>query len=506
MNSPLVTYEKAIAALTSANAAEKADYQHAAVLALARAGSLDFALAEYSRYGLNNIRHHEDIMALGGRLYKDLYLSSSGANAKEYARQSAEKYEAAYKDTNGFYSGINAATMSLLGGVPPEMVQMRAQRILETLPEISEVSGDNVYFTEATRAEAYLLLGRTEEAFAALQNARDYDPLNYMALASTLKQFRMILSARDADMAWLSGFNPPRAVHFAGHIFGTAGEVKNINVLTEDEQAALLVEISETIQSQDIGFAHGALAAGSDILIAEAILNEGGELHVVLPVEIDEFKAVSVTPFGSSWVSRFEACMDQAASVTIFDSLPGWPDSRLQYRASLTSMGAAIRQSDDLSVKAGQLLIWDGQKGPQGTAYDAHLWAQSGRDQFILSYPGARNKQGRQKASVLYDYQAVLKQSGQSDKTGFEDLLPAIESAEAARASQNSISQLIYLDLVSKEASHEIAVPSASVMPGAIQMNQLAANYLAVHYGADYRTDYMGLDDQGRHIFTLRSG
>jgi len=46
--------------------------QHQAVLALARMGALDLALSEYERYGLSNVRHHEDIMALGARLSKDL--------------------------------------------------------------------------------------------------------------------------------------------------------------------------------------------------------------------------------------------------------------------------------------------------------------------------------------------------------------------------------------------------------------------------------------------------
>ena len=51
------------------------DLKHKAVLALARMGSLDFARIEFERYGLDKVRNHEDIMALNGRLSKDLYLS-----------------------------------------------------------------------------------------------------------------------------------------------------------------------------------------------------------------------------------------------------------------------------------------------------------------------------------------------------------------------------------------------------------------------------------------------
>jgi len=107
---------------------------HSHTLNLARAGSTQFALSEYLRHGLDKIRSDEDIMALYGRLYKDLFLSQSGKEAKHSAQFSAEKYETAFKDTQGFYSGINAASMSLMAGFAEDMVRMRAQRILDILP------------------------------------------------------------------------------------------------------------------------------------------------------------------------------------------------------------------------------------------------------------------------------------------------------------------------------------------------------------------------------------
>lgn len=49
-------YESAVASLS--NTPGHHDAQHKAVLALARAGSLDFALAEYKRYGLDTALSH----------------------------------------------------------------------------------------------------------------------------------------------------------------------------------------------------------------------------------------------------------------------------------------------------------------------------------------------------------------------------------------------------------------------------------------------------------------
>ena len=508
MQNPLSTYEAAIAALDTADEREGLEHKHKAVLALTRAGSLDFALSEYFRYGLGEIRHHEDIMGLGGRLYKDLYLSHTGDGAQEYARLSAEKYEAAYKDTGGFYSGINAATMSLLGGISKDIVEMRAQRILEILDKTTGKNDNEVYFMEATRAEAYLLLGQISASQQAFRRARDYDPLNFTAHASTIKQFRMIGKVLDESLLWLSEFVPPRAVHFAGHIFGQEGEVKNLPALNETQEQALFDQLSNIIQVNDIGFAYGALAAGADILIAEAVLDEGGELHVILPISQETFVKASVAPFGKSWVKRFDKAMLAASSVTILDNLEGWPDHMLQHRASVIAMGGAIRKSEELSVEPGQLLLWDGKAGPYGTAHDASIWGKSGRGQYILPYPGTRNAKPHAPSTSGYKYRAKLVQSHgseEADRTQFDDLKKAVQVAINARIGSKDLSQTIIYDLSVSSSSDCIELAREShVLPGGIIVCELAANYLTVYHSQDYLIDYMGLDPAARRIFALR--
>ena len=84
------SYEQAVEQL--AQTPDDYDLRHKAVLALARAGALDFAIDEYQRYGLDKVRDHEDIMGLGGRLSKDLYLRSKGKAALKHAQDAAHKY------------------------------------------------------------------------------------------------------------------------------------------------------------------------------------------------------------------------------------------------------------------------------------------------------------------------------------------------------------------------------------------------------------------------------
>ena len=505
MPNPLESYEAALAALSAADERDSLDHKHKAVLALTRAGSLDFALSEYARYGLDKIRHHEDIMALGGRLFKDLYLSTQGNEAKEHARSSAEKYEEAFKDTGGYYSGINAATMSLLGGIPPEIVKMRAERILEILPELDAVTGDEIYFTEATRAEAYVLLERPADARAALRRAIDYDPLNFTAHASTLKQFRMIANARGEELSWLAQFNPPRGVHFAGHIFGTEGEGKNVPVLSKDQQSKLSGTISDIIQEYDIGFGYGAPAAGADIVIAEALIAEGCELHIVLPVSKKIFVEKSVAPFGKSWIGRFKTCLKNAKTVTVFDNFERWPDSMLQFRASLTAMGGAARQSDFLSARPAQLLIWDQKEGNQGTACDADIWTNTGRLQIVVPYPGPRNAKPHPNPDSQFKYVSILGASDDRPAQHFDDIREAISSALKNREETPTIRQGIAMALVDTKSDDPVPEPNlCSALPGAIHICEPGANYVAVYLHDQFAVSFMGLNEQGYRVYSLR--
>jgi len=505
MQNPLATYEAAVEALKTADEREALHHKHQAVLALVRAGSLDFALKEYDRYGLKDIRHHEDIIGLGGRLYKDLYLSHTGAEAKEFARQSADKYEQGYQDTRGYYSGINAATMSLLGGIPKEIVEMRAQRILDGLPDGQDSSDEEIYFIEATRAEAWLLLGNITAARGALRNALDYDPLNYTAHASTLKQFRMIAAAKGDDLPWLSEFVPPKAMHLAGHIFGREGDGKDFPVLTKSAEKGLAEEISNHIQENDIGFAYGALAAGADIMIAEAILEEGGELHVVLPAQKSLFIEKSVAPFGENWTQRFHDCLKNAHSVTCFEARDQWPDPMLQQQASLVCMGNAIRKSHELCVAAVQLLVWDSQKSGFGTAKDAAIWHATGRPQFTIAYPEPRNARPHNTNEGGYGFRATLQDASSKEAKVYSDLIDAVTAALSARSKTPDLAQTIGYDLIAKgEVGPKTKFETFKALPGAIHVDELAANYLAVYHAKDYQIDFIGLGESGKRIFVLR--
>ena len=88
-----------------------------------------------------------------------------------------------------------------------------------------------------------------------------------------------------------------------------------------------------------MGYAYGSLAAGGEILCAEACLRAGAELHVILPFKADEFVARMVRPAGPAWLRRFENCVARATSLAFatMDSYQG--DDELFTYADRLAMG-----------------------------------------------------------------------------------------------------------------------------------------------------------------------
>jgi len=498
LNNNLNLYDTTIAELTQSP--NDPVLQHRAVLALAQAGSLDFAWAEYQRYGLDKFTAYqdstllEDIMGLGARLLKDLYLSTSGKTAKEYALKSSEKYEAAYKATGGYYSGINAATMGLIGGIPDAIITARAQNLLIKLPPLTELDQETLYYIEATRAEALLILGETYKARKVLRAAIQHDPRNYTAHASTLRQFKMILNKRGDDNAWLSAFQPPKAVHFAGHIFETGVESK-AGTLSTEVQDQLKIDLSDAIQVNDIGFGYGSLAAGSDIIIAEVLMDEGCDLHVTLPVEPEIFLEHSVAPFGSEWVSRFETCWDGAVSRDIVTPSFVWPQHETDRFSGNVTMGKVILQANLLSVDALQLLIWDRKKGDNGTARNASDWLQSGRQQIILPYPDARKRTPIVKESESVIIQASLFDQENDKALIFPEIYAAVQKAFDLQAKNKYKCRIgLHVEILpSEQALSDVArLLAENAVPGGLLISEAVVHPLQLNHADEFIMEYLG--------------
>jgi hypothetical protein len=353
--------------------------QYRAVLALARAGSTEQAARRFEEFGLGAV-DTEDVRALEARIAKDVALAATPVERRTLARRSAALYGEIFAATGGYYPAINAATLLLVGG-DADAAKALARIVLARLDD----SNDDGYFAAATQAEALLLLGNVVAAQSALERAAALHGDDYGAVATTRRQLRLICEHAGIDASFLSVLAGPRVVHYCGH---RITRDDNGPFRAEDQDAAARA-IAAELDGRPVAYAYGSLASGADILWAEALVERGTELHVVLPFGPEEFVAASVADAGPEWVARFEHCLAAASRTTLATDDAFLDDDVLYRYGSELAMGLTLLRARFVDGEARQLALWDGlpARGAAGTAIDVAAWGGRGREATIVAPP-----------------------------------------------------------------------------------------------------------------------
>jgi hypothetical protein len=231
---------------------------HRAVLALARAGSTEQAARQFEQYGLAGV-DGEDVRALAARIAKDRALTTTGHERRGNAVRSATLYEAIFADTGGYYPGINAATLRLVGGEVEE-----ARRLARHVLDVLRTSGDEGYYAAASEAEAHLLLDDVPAAATALERAAQLHGGDYGAVATTRRQLRLVCDERGLDAGVLARLAGPRVIHYCGHRVGALG------AFPREREQDVAAAVAEELERRQPAYAYGSLANGADIICAEA--------------------------------------------------------------------------------------------------------------------------------------------------------------------------------------------------------------------------------------------
>jgi adenylate cyclase len=356
--------------------------QYLSVLALARSGASDrarVAAADLDRLtaGTSDLALAEDIAALGARLEKDRALRSVGTRRSAVAAIAARRYEELYRRTGSAYPGINAATMWLIAGDRPA-----SRRLALTIrTSCSEPHAD--YWSAASAAEAALVLGDVPSAVSALDAADRLSREDFAARAVTRRQLALVCEENGQDNGLLNALRNPTVVHYTGHRIAAPGAAGRFPAARETDVA---LRVEQALEEHDVGFGFGSLAAGSDILVAEALLRRGAELHVVLPFDAEEFAVSSVQGSGPSWLTRYRRCLVEASSVSYSAETAYLDDAGLFDLCARVAMGDAAMRARALDAALLQLAVWDGGPAvsPAGTAVDIAAWRQSGRSTVVV--------------------------------------------------------------------------------------------------------------------------
>lgn len=341
------------------------------ILSIARAGNPARAWALFVSSGWDARADDPKALTLKGRLLKDQAKASDGAERARLYGLAAEAYAAAAELERDSYPLINAAALALLGGRPERSAALAKETL--ALIDGDAGQGENAYWRAATRAEALLLLGEESTARAALAEGIAKLPHAWEDHAATLGQFELILAEQGRDTAWLDCHRPPPSLYFSG-IIGLA-----------EADPAIWHDIDAIIQRERPGFGFGALAAGADILIAEALHRAGAELHITLPYPVDRFRELSVGPYGERWGPRFDALVEAAARLEVLTELPDEEERSLELAvelADLVAMGQCLRNAGVLQSRPKALTITGSGDQPRRPH---QVWSGTGHDQYTIS-------------------------------------------------------------------------------------------------------------------------
>ncbi len=334
----------------------------------------------------------EETLGLLARVAKELAAQTSDPPAKQrHWRQAYALYAAAYEQTGGYWTGINAATIARYLGENDKAVALARQvteQCLSAWPEKTGAAGE-LYWRWATLGEAALIREKWQEAETWYRKAARLAEGRYGDLASTRRNVRLLLEAMgvapDIREHLEACFRIPPVVVFSGHMIDQPGRPHpRFPDFLEPHVARRIADALERLEAR-IGVA--SAACGGDILFLEALLARGGETIVVLPFRADEFRRTSVDLIpGADWSRRFDRVLQRASRLIIASENRATGDELSYTYANLIQDGLAMLRAGALDTRVVPLVVWDGQDGdgPGGTASMVRHWQAHGMQPEII--------------------------------------------------------------------------------------------------------------------------
>lgn len=360
-------------------------FQYCAVLSLSRCNAKQRALDAFYKFRLHESRN-EYVRALEPRMLKDLaFLDVDITRPKPFEGLGVERfytaavtYHKAYNHFGGHYSAINAATLYMLSGSASS-----SRALAERAIELALQDSGPRFFPLATLSEAYLLLDKPVQAGEAIREAASFNQNNLLTRARMNRQLRLVCCYMGIDPKIVDPMLPETVLHYCGHMFDSH------RPLDQAGEADVRQRIDQVLADNHCVIAYGSLAAGSDILFAERVLAQGGELNVWLPFAVDAFCDISVRPAGEQWVERFHRCLEQANLVSFATESDFLGEDGLFKYCAEIAMGMAVMRAASLQAKVMQVAIWDRVVSDQQSSTYSNIarWQSLGHRSEIIDSP-----------------------------------------------------------------------------------------------------------------------
>lgn len=408
---PLPAYDVTRAALAQWPQHVRLRQLHA--LALMRSGSKDPA-----RTILESLQAEgsvdEETVGLLARLYKDAGLAAADAAARDrWLTQAESLYYRAWMEQRSIWTGINAAVCRALLN-QPEAARALAADVDRRSRELLGDPRQDPYWLHATLGEAALLRGDIPEAqrqYAAAARIGT-SARRYGDLASSRRNAALVLEACGMSTDLDSLLPPLGIIVFTGHRPDDAGREAARFPAALERQVA--VEIRRALESMHAAAGYVSAAAGADLLFIEAMLERGGEVHVMLPFDEQQFIDASIAPSGRDWVARWNRVRDRVTSIVVATPEPlAHPALSYEYANRLLHGLARIRASV-VGTEAHGLAVWDPRDPavPGGTTSAIAAWVEQGLPHRIIDLA---TLQGQSRAPVSVPRLSTGQNDGLSD-------------------------------------------------------------------------------------------
>jgi class 3 adenylate cyclase len=269
-------------------------------LALARMGS-----TKQARELLMEIRDqgHDDEETLGllSRTYKDLWLKSG--SSQDLANAFNEYLKAYNHAPERYWTGINAATLAFAMKDSVTSSSL-AQKVLDSCKKFEDAAPAPDYWRTATKAEASLLLGDIASAERDYSEARKIGSLGNVLATWRNAQIILRLQPQAIRVRIEQAFRPPKAAIFEGAWAGACGP------------------LAGNLQEKGASVSYSSAAAGEDIQFLEAMQSIGGQTHIVLPFNEEQFVKERVSNGGAGWEDRYRKVRALADDITVCSDQP----------------------------------------------------------------------------------------------------------------------------------------------------------------------------------------
>ncbi|MEI7729732.1 MAG: adenylate/guanylate cyclase domain-containing protein [Verrucomicrobiota bacterium] len=154
-------------------------------------------------------------------------------------------------------------------------------------------------------------------------------------------------------------------VAFTGHMMDRPGRTPPRFLPAKEQGVRAAIRKKLNTLSPKYGFS--SAPCGGDILFLEEMLGLKREIHIVLPYEIEQFKADCVTGFQHNrdhdWGVRFDQILQKATSVTILSKYRAENNVMASECCNRTVLGMGLIKAKAMGTQLALLALWDGWSG-----------------------------------------------------------------------------------------------------------------------------------------------